>query len=68
MRRLNDDELRLVRLIAEAGGGYAPETRMISGASRKLLHALYKKGSLRADEINGITTYELTSKGWADAA
>jgi DNA-binding PadR family transcriptional regulator len=68
MRKLTPDETTLVRLIAEAGGGYAPETHTISGASRQLLHALYRKGSLRAEETNGVTVYELTPKGWADAA
>ena len=67
VRKLDQYEEQIVRLIADAGGTYAPEPNEIGAVAKDALHSLVKKSRLDAEDIDGLTRYTLTSLGWDDS-
>lgn len=69
MRRLTPDDMRLLALVAAAGGSVCPGTdATISREAHKLLRRLALRGDLATEDTDDGPRFTLTAQGRADAS
>lgn len=67
MRKLTDDDIYLLGLVAAAGGSVCPGTDVtIPKAAHKLLRRLALRGDLDTEETDDGPRFTLTPQGWSN--